>query len=61
LSLVGLYDRFHPHIFSATEVRRGKPAPDLFLHAAERMRVAPDRCVVVEDSMPGSPPRSPPA
>ena len=53
LSLVGLYDRFHPYIFSATEVRRGKPAPDLFLHAAERMGAAPARCVVVEDSMPG--------
>jgi beta-phosphoglucomutase-like phosphatase (HAD superfamily) len=36
LSLVGLYDRFHPNIFSAIEVARGKPAPDLFLHAAER-------------------------
>src|SRR5213082_2522897 len=53
LSLVGLYDRFHPHIFSATEVRRGKPAPDLFLHAAARMGAAPERCVVIEDSVPG--------
>ena len=53
LSLVGLYDRFHPHIFSAVEVARGKPAPDLFLHAAARMETAPERCVVVEDSVPG--------
>jgi HAD superfamily hydrolase (TIGR01509 family) len=53
LSLVGLYDRFQPNIFSATEVRRGKPAPDLFLYAAQRMGVLPERCVVVEDSMPG--------
>ena len=53
LSLVGLYGRFHPHIFSATEVPRGKPAPDLFLHAARRMGVAPDRSVVIEDSVPG--------
>ena len=53
LSLVGLYDRFQPNIFSATEVRRGKPAPDLFLYAAERMGVMPERCVVIEDSMPG--------
>ena len=53
LSLVGLYDRFAPHIFSATEVRRGKPAPDLFLHAAERMGVAPSRCLVIEDSLAG--------
>ncbi|MEU6261028.1 HAD family hydrolase [Streptomyces sp. NPDC047043] len=37
-------------IFSAEDVGRGKPAPDLFLHAAERMGVAPERCVVVEDS-----------
>ncbi|MFJ5682175.1 putative phosphatase YieH [Streptomyces sp. L-9-10] len=37
-------------IFSAQDVGRGKPAPDLFLHAAERMGVAPGRCAVVEDS-----------
>ncbi|WP_413757706.1 HAD family hydrolase [Streptomyces sp. MMBL 11-3] len=37
-------------IFSSQDVGRGKPAPDLFLYAAERMGVAPDRCVVVEDS-----------
>lgn len=38
------------NIFSAEDVGRGKPAPDLFLHAADRMGVAPARCVVVEDS-----------
>ncbi|MFF8609079.1 HAD family hydrolase [Streptomyces sp. NPDC015346] len=38
------------NIFSAEDVGRGKPAPDLFLHAAARMGVAPERCVVVEDS-----------
>ncbi|MFF2517767.1 HAD family hydrolase [Streptomyces sp. NPDC058086] len=37
-------------VFSSQDVGRGKPAPDLFLHAAERMGVAPHRCVVVEDS-----------
>ncbi|MDX3521843.1 HAD family hydrolase [Streptomyces scabiei] len=37
-------------VFSAQDVGRGKPAPDLFLHAAERMGVAPQRCAVVEDS-----------
>ncbi|TGA84611.1 HAD family hydrolase [Streptomyces sp. MZ04] len=37
-------------IFSSEDVGRGKPAPDLFLHAAERMGVAPEKCVVVEDS-----------
>ncbi|MFF0561052.1 HAD family hydrolase [Streptomyces sp. NPDC004266] len=40
-------------VFSAEDVGRGKPWPDLFLHAAERMGVAPERCVVVEDSGPG--------
>jgi HAD superfamily hydrolase (TIGR01509 family) len=40
-------------VFSAQDVGRGKPEPDLFLHAAERMGVAPDRCAVVEDSPAG--------
>ncbi|MFF8911145.1 HAD family hydrolase [Streptomyces olivaceoviridis] len=45
-------DRWFPEgrVFSSEDVGRGKPAPDLFLHAAERMGVAPERCVVVEDS-----------
>jgi HAD superfamily hydrolase (TIGR01509 family) len=50
LQLTGLYERFVGNIFSATEVTNGKPAPDLFLHAAARMGVTPARCVVVEDS-----------
>jgi HAD superfamily hydrolase (TIGR01509 family) len=50
LKLTGLYDRFAGRIFSADDVAAGKPAPDLFLHAAERMGVAPERCVVIEDS-----------
>jgi HAD superfamily hydrolase (TIGR01509 family) len=50
LELTGLYERFAPHIFSATEVANGKPAPDLFLHAASRMGAAPEDCVVIEDS-----------
>ncbi|MEU9349383.1 HAD family hydrolase [Streptomyces sp. NPDC048278] len=37
-------------IFSSQDVGRGKPAPDLFLYAAERMGVVPERCAVVEDS-----------
>ena len=49
----GLYDLLAPHIFSATQVKRGKPAPDLFLFAAEQMQVAPARCLVIEDSVPG--------
>jgi HAD superfamily hydrolase (TIGR01509 family) len=50
LGLTGLYGRFAGRIFSATEVARGKPAPDLFLYAAERMDVDASRCAVVEDS-----------
>ncbi|MGH0034551.1 MAG: HAD family hydrolase [Myxococcota bacterium] len=50
LSLVGLLDAFTPFVFSAVEVKRGKPAPDLFLHAAARCGVDPGRCTVVEDS-----------
>src|SRR3954451_13901747 len=41
LGLTGLYERFAGRIFSTTEVEHGKPAPDLFLHAAERMGAAP--------------------
>ncbi|MEU4501596.1 HAD family hydrolase [Streptomyces sp. NPDC024089] len=50
LGHTGLYAHFEGRIFSATEVARGKPAPDLFLHAARRMGVEPAACVVVEDS-----------
>jgi HAD superfamily hydrolase (TIGR01509 family) len=53
LNHVGLYDRFAPHIFSAVQVRNGKPAPDLFLFAAEQMRAVPARCLVIEDSLAG--------
>ncbi len=53
LGLTGLYDRFAGRIFSATEVAHGKPAPDLFLHAAAAMGVPPARCAVVEDSVYG--------
>jgi len=50
LELTGLYERFAGRIFSASEVANGKPAPDLFLYAAEQMGVDPPDCVVVEDS-----------
>ncbi|MFF7747918.1 HAD family hydrolase [Streptomyces sp. NPDC007971] len=53
LGRTGLHDRFAGRIFSASEVAHGKPAPDLFLHAARRMGVDPAACVVVEDSRPG--------
>jgi len=50
LGLTGLWDRFAGRIFSATDVACGKPAPDLFLHAAARMSADPAACAVVEDS-----------
>ena len=53
LSLVGLFTRFDPHIFSATQVQREKPAPDLFLFAAGQMEVEPSTCLIVEDSVAG--------
>jgi HAD superfamily hydrolase (TIGR01509 family) len=53
LELTGLSRFFDGAIFSATMVARGKPYPDLFLHAADVMRVRPKNCVVVEDSPAG--------
>ena len=53
LTQIGLWSRFAPNVFSAVEVAHGKPAPDLFLHAARRMGVDPARCLVIEDSVPG--------
>ena len=53
LGLTGLWDLFDGRIFSASQVSRGKPFPDLFLHAAISMNVQPFDCVVVEDSVPG--------
>jgi HAD superfamily hydrolase (TIGR01509 family) len=50
LGATGLYDRFAGRIFSATEVEQGKPAQDLFLHAAKRIGVDSGACAVVEDS-----------
>lgn len=50
LSLCGLADRFGDRIFSATQVPHGKPAPDLFLLAADRLGADPARCAVIEDS-----------
>ncbi|MEL6921202.1 MAG: HAD family phosphatase [Pseudomonadota bacterium] len=50
LGTTGLLPRLSDVLFSATMVEKGKPAPDLFLHAAQAMGVAPADCVVVEDS-----------
>ncbi|WP_332908981.1 HAD-IA family hydrolase [Paracoccus binzhouensis] len=53
LALTGLAPLFGPHVYSATQVARGKPAPDLFLFAAGHLGVAPGDCVVIEDSPAG--------
>ena len=53
LEVTGLAPFFNGNVFSAAMVKRGKPAPDLFLHAAREMQVAPADCIVVEDSPAG--------
>ena len=50
LGMTGLLPRFEGRIFSVDDVVVGKPAPDLFLHAADRLGVHPEHCAVVEDS-----------
>jgi HAD superfamily hydrolase (TIGR01509 family) len=53
LALTGLLPFFDPHVFSASQVAFGKPAPDLFLFAAQQLGARPGDCTVVEDSVPG--------
>jgi len=53
LTATGLFNRFEGRIFSTVDVNRGKPYPDLFLYAAEKMGAVPEKCVVIEDSVPG--------
>ncbi len=53
LATAGLLELFDPHVFSASQVSRGKPHPDVFLFAAESMGVKPQNCLVIEDSVPG--------
>ena len=53
LGIAGLYDLFAPHIYSAEMVLRGKPFPDLFLHAAKEMGHASENCLVIEDGVAG--------
>lgn len=53
LQRMGLYDLAAPHVYSADLVAHGKPAPDIFLYAAERLGVSPSRCLVLEDSANG--------
>ena len=61
LGLTGLSERFGDRIFSVDDVEHGKPAPDIFLYAADQMGYEPSRCAVVEDSVSGITRRSPPA
>ena len=53
LTITGLLPSFRGRLFSAQQTARGKPFPDLFLHAASEMGFAPAQCAVVEDSLPG--------
>jgi len=53
LGKTGLLERFSGRIYSAVDVKRGKPAPDVFLYAAEQEGYDVERCVVIEDSRPG--------
>ncbi|WP_267425075.1 HAD family hydrolase [Methylobacterium sp. GC_Met_2] len=53
LTLTGLLPLFGAHVFSSAQVPRGKPFPDLFLFAADRMGVPAEACLVIEDSVPG--------
>lgn len=53
LSLVGLGHLAGPRLFTASMVQHGKPAPDLFLHAARVCGVIPAECLVIEDSLTG--------
>lgn len=54
LEVTGLAARFGERVFSADMVARGKPAPDIFLHAAREMGAEPERCLVIEDSPAGA-------
>ena len=53
LKQTGLWEHFAPHVYSADHVASAKPAPDLFLHAAAALDVAPQDCLVLEDSVNG--------
>ena len=53
LSLTGLARHFGDRLYTSQMVERGKPAPDLFLYAAERMAADPGRTLVIEDSVSG--------
>lgn len=50
LKITQLSNYFGNNVFTASEVKNGKPAPDLFLHAAKNMEIEPAQCLVIEDS-----------
>jgi len=54
LGLVDLYQHFNGCVYSVEDVDRGKPYPDVYLHAAEQIGVEPGRCAVIEDSVNGA-------
>jgi HAD superfamily hydrolase (TIGR01509 family) len=53
LGITGLWPRFEGKLFSVTEVAQGKPAPDVFLHAASKYGIEPSACAVIEDTPTG--------
>lgn len=53
LDVTDLRSFFGAHIYSADMVKNGKPAPDIFLHAAKRLGIAPEECLVIEDGIHG--------
>lgn len=53
LDVLKLEEAFEPHIYSVSMVARGKPHPDIFLHAAGQLGVPPPHCIVIEDSVGG--------
>lgn len=53
LKKTGLSDYFAERVFTSSEVKNGKPAPDIFLHTASQMGVLPQNCLVIEDSQAG--------
>jgi HAD superfamily hydrolase (TIGR01509 family) len=53
LQLTNLYDHFNGRIYSSSLVPKGKPAPDIFLYAANELGVEPSKCLVIEDSLNG--------
>jgi HAD superfamily hydrolase (TIGR01509 family) len=53
LTLTSLFSYFKEHIYSSEQVKNGKPAPDVFLYAAQKLGVAPQECLVIEDGIHG--------